>query len=405
MTEERSDSSNSRWWRLRRKTVLRLIILVVVLAILDTVTYFALAAIQKKRNLFYDKSRTLTRERIDFWLDNSYHPQLGWDVPKSERNRLGARRTSDSTDVPERDTYKLKMFGDSFTYGEEVQGDETIGAYVASGKNWDVLNFGVAGYGTDQAFLKYEMNDVKTEYTTLGILVENIGRVVSVYSAYYMREWAPPKPRFIVRGDGLDLVEAPVPRPEDAVRLLDEDFVRSMLTHDYWPKYYEDTLGAPARLRWPASRIVIGHFPFFWNRMILEVDRRVSPDYENEVATYKYCHLYQDPDSEGLKVLTRIVDAFVALARQRGEHPIILVLPDQFSVDLGAKYGKVPYQPLVDHLKARGHDYLDFGPGFREQEYASFFVSYNTHYSPTGNEFIADKLAQFIDSLDAAKTK
>jgi len=48
--------------------------------------------------------------------------------------------------------------GDSFTFGQEVTYEESWGYLLekALGSEFQVLNFGVAMYGVDQAYLRYE---------------------------------------------------------------------------------------------------------------------------------------------------------------------------------------------------------------------------------------------------------
>lgn len=57
--------------------------------------------------------------------------------------------------VPTR--YRIAIVGDSFTFKLEVPYEKTWGHQfeIALGPGWQVLNFGVDGYGLDQAFLRY----------------------------------------------------------------------------------------------------------------------------------------------------------------------------------------------------------------------------------------------------------
>ena len=112
--------------------------------------------------------------------------------------------------------------------------------------------------------------------------------------------------------------------------------------------------------------------------------------------------MYEQP-SEIFEVFTYLISEFVALCQERGEHPIILVLPDQFSIDLMKKYSKNPYQPLVDFLNDRQYDFLDFGSMFVNEKYVSYYNTYNSHYSPLGNSRVANELIAFLRKLDSEK--
>ncbi len=365
--------------------------------IMDTALYFTLHQLNKSRNIFY-ASRTITEEQLQKFLDERFHPVLGWDIARSERNALGARGPRE---YPEKQRYKIKVFGDSFTYGAEVAPEETFEAVLERQRGWECLNYGVGAYGTDQAFLKYQLTQVPTEYTVLGVLCENIGRVVSFYPAWYMRFWAPPKPRFFLSGDSLRLMPSPITSPEAARALLDPGYIESLRAYDYWPSFYEDRLHAPARLVWPASYTILGHLDFFLSRARLEIERRAAPTWDIEKQTYKYYHLYEG-QSEALRILTGIIDKFIALAQSRGEVPIILLFADQYSLDLMRKYDRNPYRPLSDHVRKTGVAYLDLGAVFIRENYGRYFNYYNSHYSPEGNKRVAEELGKLIAGLEAA---
>ncbi|MDZ7300903.1 MAG: hypothetical protein ONB44_02040 [candidate division KSB1 bacterium] len=379
-----------------KKITFWMLLILIVTLVFDTMLYFTMFKINETRNLFYDRT-DIDRKRIEFWLKNSYNPILGWDLPATERNKLGARGKKD---YPIKDVYKIKTFGDSFTYGAEVEIDQTWQSFVEMKTGWDCLNYGVGGFGTDQAFLKYKMNNVKTEYTILGILCENIGRTASVYPAFYMREWAPPKPRFVKQKDTIRLIENPISNPDSAFNLLDKAYLRRLKKLDYWPYYYEKILHSPPKLTWPALYVLFSHLPFFLERVQIEFRRICCPNYEIESQTYKYLHLYEKP-TEIFQTFCYIIDQFVFLSHERGEYPIILVFPDQFSLDLIRNYGITPYQPLIDFLNNKQYDFLDFGSIFTNEDYESYYNSYNSHFSPKGNSRVADELISFVREFDA----
>lgn len=383
---------------MKKKHFFWLLLFGIVLLATDTGLYIALSVIDSSKNLFYDRS-AVSAERIAFWLQNSYDRQLGWNLPEAECNNLGTRR---KTDYPLKAVYKLKTFGDSFTYGAEVRVNETWQAYIEAETGWDCLNYGVGAYGTDQALLKYEASNVPSEYAILGILCENIGRTASVYPAFYMREWTPPKPRFILHGDSLNLLPNPINSPDSAHLLLDRRFINWLKSRDYWPYYYEHILGAPARLQWPALYTVLGHLPFFVKRAYIEVKNFCCPDFESETESFKYYHLYKKPN-EIFSVFTRLIDRFVEVSRKRHEQPVIVIFPDQFSLELIERYGRSPYRPLIEFLRRRGYDYLDFGARFVNEAYAEYYVSRNGHFSPKGNYRVAAAIIDLINELDGRR--
>jgi hypothetical protein len=383
-----------------RRTFFPVILVLLIFLVCDTILYVGLSYIESRKHIFY-RSTTISKEDLARFLDTRFDPVLGWDIHVDERTNLGTRG---SRDYPEKPRYKLKAFGDSFVYGAEVTESETFCAFIEERTGWDCLNYGVGGHGPDQALLKYRSNEMSTDCTILGILCENIGRVVSHYPAFYMREWAPPKPRFYKVGDAYEILESPIRSREDAVKLLDEDFIDALKVHDYWPYYYEEVLGAPDRLRWPATWTVLGHLRYFAWGVQTGIKKRFGDDYDAAKSVYKYTHLYES-DSEALAILKHILDEFVALARERGEVPVILFFPDQFSLDLYRDYGRFPHAPIAAYAEEAGYHTIDFGEVLSAEDYTAYFLYYNSHYAPAGNERIAREVISFIEQLERGEAE
>ncbi len=381
----------------KKQAVFSLILIFFLLLLTDTLLYFGLSLISKKKNIFYGQTQ-VEQVKIDNWLANSYDSDLGWKLHRNDANNLGARRNSE---YPLKSVYDIKTFGDSFTMGAEVSVENTWQAFIEKMTGRDCLNFGVGAYGSDQALLSYKKSKIKSRYVVLGILSENIGRVVSVYPAWYMREWFPPKPRFKKASEGWQVLEMPIDSKEKAGLLRDERFVNSLKTADYWPGYYEKNLKAPANLQWPAFYTIFGHWQFFTSRAQIVFANWTEPTLQSEMQKYKYTHLY-NADSEALQILKFILDEFADTAQQRDEIPIILLFADQFSIDIIKKYGHKIYGPLIEHAKTRGYHFLDIGDIFAKEDYSKYFLYYNSHYSPAGNEKVAQAVTDLIQSLENA---
>lgn len=160
------------------------------------------------------------------YLFDAYHPLLGW-VPKpnyrSETvtiNSKGLRGRKEYPTQKKRSETRIIALGDSFTFGEGV-GDEETYPFFLEGllKTCSVLNLGVHGYGTDQAYLylKTEGFQYSPDLVILGIFVAESPWSSSVYrNVLSFRDYA--KPRFVAVGDRLVLRNVPVPPPEVIAR-------------------------------------------------------------------------------------------------------------------------------------------------------------------------------------------
>jgi hypothetical protein len=156
-----------------------------------------------------------------------YHPTRGWALAPDlngfsmasgktlTTNSRGLRGGSEFPYQRVIGRQRMLVFGDSFTFGEDVADEETyvhvLGDLLPGA---EVLNFGVHGYGLDQMLLYLREEGVKyrPDRVMLGYVDEDIYRDVLTF-----RDYA--KPRFIARtGDSLILQNVPVPPPERFLR-------------------------------------------------------------------------------------------------------------------------------------------------------------------------------------------
>jgi hypothetical protein len=81
---------------------------------------------------------------------------------------------------------RIALVGDSYTFGEEVRYEDTFGYLLekALGPEFQVLNFGVVGYGVDQAYLRYEkdIRQWKPKVVIFNFIAADLDRSLTVYT-------------------------------------------------------------------------------------------------------------------------------------------------------------------------------------------------------------------------------
>ena len=135
--------------------------------------------------------------------DQGYHKydqQLGWGINGNAKtknlmyqsNSIGIRSDKEYSINKDSSKLRIALFGDSYTHGDDVFFNETWGYYLkeellSKGVSVEVLNFGVGGYGTDQAFLRFIDEGLKMEpdIVVLGFQLENFWRNVNVFRPKY----------------------------------------------------------------------------------------------------------------------------------------------------------------------------------------------------------------------------
>jgi len=383
----------------KKKFLFTVICIAVLWILADTACYILLFKIQHSHNLFY--GHVLPDDKmIEGYKYKHFHPVWGWDINKEEKDSLGARKC---TEYPAKDRYKIKAFGDSYTYGAEVDENETWEYFIEQQSGWECLNYGVGGYGTDQAFLKYRDSGVKSEYVILAIMDENIGRIMTHWWGVYSKGSFTVKPRFYLNNGIINLSPSPITETSKIHNLKDKAFIDELKKQDYWYNYYLKK-DAPDELRWPATYTLIRHWKFFFHYTGIFIQNKVSPSFKSESATRKYHHLYEN-GSEGIRIMKYIVDEFVRTALKKGEIPVILIFPRIDSVDLLAKYHKKAYQPLIDHLYKKHYHYLDLADVFLKDDYSDYYTAKTKHYSVKGNRRVAGAVVEYIQQLELNKNK
>jgi hypothetical protein len=273
---------------------------------------------------------------------------------------------------------RIALIGDSFTFGLEVRFEDTWGHKLeqALGPAFQVLNFGVDGYGVDQAYLRYN-RDVTTwrpEVVILSIIDDDLRRTMCVYAflCFPDSELPFPKPRFAVNADSLVLLSGSLPTPESLfVRRAVNDLPlveydpafdpTEWETHPYFESYaLRFLLSHPSFRRWPVPNPRVG-------------------------------------EQALMQVNAAVVGAFVRLVKEQGSIPIVVYFPDS-NQDFGPSTEGLP--PARKMLEGSHTPYVDMTPCLTKVPASERFVV--LHYSGAANAAVADCLRDVLSDVVSA---
>ncbi|MFZ2088324.1 MAG: SGNH/GDSL hydrolase family protein, partial [Desulfobaccales bacterium] len=120
----------------------------------------------------------VTNESHRVYLGRS-HPRLGWTPAPEKVDALGSRPIPAFHD-PLTTRACVSLYGDSFTEGAGVDNEHAWSNVLSVLLDCRVANFGVSGYGTDQAYLSFAGNRTDAaKVVILGFLSENVMRNVN----------------------------------------------------------------------------------------------------------------------------------------------------------------------------------------------------------------------------------
>ncbi len=316
-------------------------------------------------------------------LKEQYDFSLGWK--KRYPTLFGERPRSVEYGRP-----LLAAFGDSFTYCDQVADAQTWEEQLAGMLAADIYNFGVDGYGTDQAYIRFEedFQKVRAPVVALGLITENINRIVNRYRPFYSEHTGHSltKPRFILRGEVRELIENPIRNGDEIDKLLDPKFVESLGENDWWFKRdNEPSLG------FPYTAIL------FHKRFWLEIFHHRGGRHIDDLSPRPWANLWTYPPARDL--MFSILDSFMNESKAAGRTPFIMLLPSQTEVaaqmqERNPKKAAV----LLSYCQERGYACFNGVSALAknahtEKELDKFF---NRHFTPLGNKVIASELRSFL---------
>ncbi len=296
-------------------------------------------------------------------------PGLGWTNRELFRSRdgsisidaAGLRRAPLRPPGEAAVELRVAVFGDSFTFGDELADGETWAAFLQAalrgrGVGARVLNFGVNGYGLDQALLRWRRDGRprRPDVVVLGFQPENLLRNLNVFRPLYFLDTSLPyaKPRFVLSGEGVEIVDRPTVPPEA---------LPGVLAH-----FASQPLARYERFRPPATRAHL------WQR-----SRLLALLWDRLAARPAPPAFALDPEMRELGL--RIVRAFAREAREAGARFLIVHLPRQSEMrDL--RHGRPPWHAAFLADLEREHEVVRPELSLSDAEAADFRP--RGHYGP-----------------------
>jgi lysophospholipase L1-like esterase len=338
-----------------------------------------------QQNLFYSPDQ-ITESYESY--QQRFLPTLGWPSQYNpERYDASGSRRIPAFPDPGRTPPRISLYGDSFTEGWGVDQKHAWGNILSILLNCRVSNFGVAGYGTDQAYLRFLQNTQDpAKVVVLGVFTENIKRNVNqLRNLISTVNYCQTKPRFILNNQG-QLTLVPIPP-------LSKSQYYEM--HHYPGRFFHYEYFLPDG---PSGR-QIAKFPYLWMMFkaayyLLENQGRgdITKDF------YQPGH-----PSYGLEIMTAIIEGFYRSAQDRDKRPLIMIIPTLYDIEAYQNYHTWNYQPLLDNLTASSLEYIDTGPKIVQYLTGAdprtlYPTKLGDHLNSEGNRLLAQILYDYLTS-------
>jgi hypothetical protein len=332
-----------------------------------------------------------------------FDPVLGWSIRPSvstehngatyTSNAIGIRALRDYTPHPAKGVRRIAAFGPSFIHCDEVSDEATWTYFLENSQpGLEVMNWGVPGYGTDQALLGYETRGAAYApgIVLIGYEEENIRRNVTRFRPFYAGNTDLPltKPAFILESTGLKLLPNPfgsAAELRDTILHDPNGFLDRVCPYDLYcvrPRYQPLPLDGLKSFRLLRTLIF-------------------AVEYANKVSTFSSPLLdaYQDPYQQQLTL--HLIYTFIEKVQQNGAVPVIVIFPRLGTVER-YNQGEAPYYYAgVLRLRGEGIYILDLteplaNAGRSQGIEVSSFFSPGGHYNEAGNRVVSQAILAYL---------
>ena len=299
-----------------------------------------------RREIFYSFDRF---DPSKGWISKSNlrdHPAFaGIALSTNSAGLRGAREIDDF----EPEQRRLLVLGDSFTFGDEVADDQVWPSRLEQAlPNTRVVNFGVHGYGHDQMLILLRELGAKArpEIVVLGFVYPDIHRNLLGF-----RDFA--KPRFEFRDGQLELLNMPLPTPEEVSR---------------------SALFRPAVLD------------------VASVARGLLDARSGAL------------DERARELTRHLLDALLAEIGRLGAQPVFVYLPVEGEIEDTSPAPTSRERFLLDFCVERDVACASLRLGFARAHAAGAELATVGHWGPRGHRIAADGIAAFVSTLPAARS-
>jgi carbamoyltransferase len=307
-------------------------------------------------------------------------------------NQLGFRCEREFDREKSPDSYRILLFGDSFTAGTGVSNRKRYSDILETLlPGVEVFNFGMPGTGLDQQYLIFQQyaRDIEHDLVVIAPWVENIIRTAARFRQVLGSDGevlCVAKPYFVLGEDGrLEARNIPVPRARvDAAALAPED-------RRHLPPHLRVTEGQAARAR--VLRAVGSRASRRAHRLVRGMSRF------DPVPGYRASHGPQ------WRLFKAILTQWI---REAGSEVVLMPIPMPAHVEerAPARYYRRRFAELHDPPRVRVHDVLTDVSHFSLAERRAFrFAHSDQHPTPEYHRVLAESLARTVSEAMEAMTR
>lgn len=283
--------------------------------------------------------------------------------------------------------YRIAVTGDSFVWGYGVDNDKMFTEVLEEklGGNFEVLNFAVSGYGTDQELLQFSSKILEFEPDMLVISFYNN----DIENIMNSRQYGYNKPLFVLEKGSLKLTNVPVPLEEKENMYGAADYANFFLSH-YSQVYilFKQSISA-----------VYHSIAVKW-RIFFNIDQEY---FGTRILKKDYDGQYID----GWALFDRLLREFNEIGEKNNVRIVLVYIPDKMQIDRklfetrlkmfgrnNKDYDALKPSDLLKKSAGRHNiDFIDLLPYFSAHENAGeYYFRFDDHLNAKGNALVAESM-------------
>ena len=330
-----------------------------------------------------DKSSYKKEQKLKSTSYRVYDPMLGWKINSNGEQPPLYFSSSYGSRVPKSE-YRMEInsrkadivtIGDSFTHGDEVSCEDSWPYLLGQLRNKKVVNFGVSGYGIDQAILSYIYSPIEADTVVLGIIPGDFERATNIVykGIYYGGNRS--KPMFYFKDDGsYELKNQPCLSGMDLWNEFNLGVESDFFKND---KSYNDVLFKKEFLNNLFSFRILKMLKYRYDYIKPPIYLKI-----NENPNYYY--------------ILKILKVFYEECAKNKDFPMILLLDNNNTFADRKKY-PMPWKHLISDLKEIGFFVVEASDkivGIHNNDSSSIINTYGVHYTPLANKIVAEHIHQ-----------
>ena len=295
----------------------------------------------------------------------------------------------------------ISTFGDSFAMCRQVNDDETFQYFLSQKTKSFVANYGVGGYGLDQALLRLESLElpIETRYICMFVTPWTVERMLACWKHYIEPgNILGAKPRFICDNGELKLIENFVRCKDDFKNLKTyRDFLHK--NDGNFPFFSRKLKHSPkTALGYLFSRKDLLNYLLafyrFKNLKNLTFERFLQKGEAFIVNNLQEeCEYLQELYRKHFALLEAVLKRFVNFCKNKTWTPFFVMLPSFFHIKFMLT-GNDLYRNEINSICKKNNlsylDMFDFWNTLEESELEKCFVDIYGHHSAIGNQYVSE---------------